>query len=364
MKFPAFANVHSHAFQYAIAGLTECASSKSDSFWTWRKKMYQAVHDFNPDSLKACATQLYQRMLANGYTAVGEFHYLHHQPNGKAYKNITAMSEAIIEAAESTGIKLTLLPVLYTYSNFDQQEISEQQKPFYNDTASYINLMDHLVSLCSKLDNIRLGIAFHSLRACSIKQITEVLKWRQKTLPNCPVHIHISEQNQEVNDCQQVTSLKPIEYLYENVSVDHNWTLIHATHSNQDELKLIANSQAIVGLCPSTEANLGDGLFPLKEFINLGGRFAIGSDSQVSLKPLSEIQLLEYGQRLITQSRSVCVTEEVPHPGFLLWQECSSNGFNSLQAKQDFIEINISKEFNDYSQQYLADLLVFTDKIQ
>jgi len=357
---PSFCNVHSHAFQYSLAGRCEKIRG-DDSFWSWRQKMYEAVETFNPEKLKATASLLYLNMLKMGYSSVGEFHYLHHQKNGTAYEEKIAMSRALLEAAEETGIQITLLPVLYTYSGFNRQPLKGPQRAFYNDTDSYIELLDTLHRLIEAFPGASLGIAFHSLRAVSIQQINDVLQWRSQKLSNCPVHIHISEQMQEVTECLSKFKNRPVEYLCKHIPIDKNWTLIHATHLNTIEVDLISKSKAVVGLCPTTEANLGDGIFPILDFKDRDSHFALGSDSHVSLNPAEEMRLLEYGQRLLTQKRGVFCGKKESHPGKFLIDELLEGGRQSLQQDHGLISLNLeSPLLHGLKEGELLDALIFS----
>ncbi len=294
------ANLHSHAFQRAMAGLAERRESAEDSFWSWREWMYRFAGMLAPDDLRAITRQLYVEMLEAGYTQVCEFHYLHHDLDGRAYAPAQAMAEAIIEAAEETGIRLTLLPVLYQRGGFDDRSLSARQRRFGHALDDYLRLFDTLRRKESRI--FRTGLAFHSLRAVAIPAMREVLE--ALDAPGLPVHLHIAEQAAEVMDCLAAHGQRPVQRLLDQMPVDRRWCLVHATHVDADELRGIAASGAVVALCPSTEANLGDGLFPLRAFLAEGGRYGIGSDSHVSVSPVEELRWLEYGQRLIEQKRS------------------------------------------------------------
>lgn len=298
---PTLANVHSHAFQRIMAGMAEVCLNPNDSFWSWRDLMYKIVQKLSPDQANVIATQLYIDMLKAGYTQVGEFHYLHHDVAGKHYDNKAEMSHQLINAADRSGIGLTLLPVLYSYSGFGGQMPSEGQARFIHSSQSYLDLQIQCQQALadSKLHN--LGICFHSLRAVTEKQINEVLNELDKERV---VHIHISEQQKEVNDSIAWSGKRPVEWLDEHIGLNERWNLIHATHLNDQELNAIASSGAVVGLCPTTEANLGDGIFPGVEFERLNGRWGIGSDSHVSLSIVEELRVFEYGQRLRDQQRN------------------------------------------------------------
>ena len=299
---PGIPNLHSHAFQRAMAGLAERQTDPADSFWTWRETMYRIAARFDPELLHAVAAQLYVEMLEAGYTTVCEFHYLHHAPDGRAYADPAAMSRALIAAARETGIRLTLLPVLYMTGGFDGRALSERQRRFGHDVDAYLRLFETLHR--EQDDGLRVGCAFHSLRAVPPDAMRTVMG----ALPHdAPVHIHIAEQVGEVQDCIALRGARPVEWLLANAPVDARWTLVHATHLTEGETLGIAHGGATVAICPTTEANLGDGLFPLRAYLDAGGAFGIGSDSHISVSPVEELRWLEYGQRLATRHRNIAV---------------------------------------------------------
>lgn len=309
-RVPGIANLHSHAFQRAMAGLAEHQTNPEDSFWTWREIMYRFAARMTPESTYAVATQLYAEMLEAGYTRVCEFHYVHHQPDGAPYADPAAMSKALIAAARDTGIRMTLLPVLYMTGGFDGRELSARQRRFGHDVEGFLHLLDTLRPLQD--EGLRVGCAFHSLRAVPEAAMREVLA----ALPtDAPVHIHIAEQVGEVQDCLALRNARPVEWLLREFPVDRRWTLVHATHLTAEEARGIAGSRATVAICPTTEANLGDGLFPLRDFLQAGGRWGIGSDSHVSVSPVEELRWLEYGQRLATRHRNIAVLPGSPSVG-------------------------------------------------
>ena len=301
-RVPGIANLHSHAFQRAMAGLAERQTNPEDSFWTWRETMYRFAARFDPDTLHAVAAQLYVEMLEAGYTSVCEFHYLHHAPDGHTYADPAAMSRALVAAARETGIRLTLLPVLYMSGGFDGRALGERQRRFGHDLDGFLGLLDAL--RVGQDDMLRIGCALHSLRAVPADAMRDVLA----ALPAAsPIHIHIAEQLGEVQDCIALRGARPVEWLLANAAVDRHWTLVHATHLTGGEVQGIADSGATVAICPTTEANLGDGLFPLRAYLDAGGRWGIGSDSQISVSPIEELRWLEYGQRLATHHRNIAV---------------------------------------------------------
>ncbi|MDN5782878.1 MAG: formimidoylglutamate deiminase, partial [Luteimonas sp.] len=301
-RAPGIANLHSHAFQRAMAGMAECQTHREDSFWTWRETMYRFAGRFDPDTLHAVASQLYVEMLEAGYTSVCEFHYLHHAPDGRPYADPAAMSQALVAAARDTGIRLTLLPVLYMTGGFDGRVLGERQKRFGHDVDGYLRLFESLHA--QQDDGLRVGCALHSLRAVPADAMREVIA----ALPSdARLHVHIAEQLGEVQDCLAIRNARPVEWLLANAAVDARWTLVHATHLTTEEADGIAASGATVAICPTTEANLGDGLFPLRDYLDAGGAWGIGSDSHISVSPVEELRWLEYGQRLATHHRNIAV---------------------------------------------------------
>ncbi|UOV06228.1 formimidoylglutamate deiminase [Pseudoxanthomonas mexicana] len=309
-RVPGIANLHSHAFQRAMAGLAEHQTHPEDSFWTWREIMYRFAARMTPESTYAVAAQLYAEMLEAGYTHVCEFHYVHHRPDGTPYEDPAAMSRALVAAARDTGIRMTLLPVLYMTGGFDGRALSARQQRFGHDVDGFLRLLDTLRPLQD--ESLRVGCAFHSLRAVPEAAMRQVLV----ALPaEAPVHIHIAEQVGEVQDCLALRNARPVEWLLREFAVDRRWTLVHATHLTDEETRGVAASGATVAICPTTEANLGDGLFPLRDYLQAGGRWGIGSDSHVSVSPVEELRWLEYGQRLVTRHRNIAVLPGSPRVG-------------------------------------------------
>jgi formimidoylglutamate deiminase len=299
---PGCANLHSHAFQRAMAGMAERQTDPADSFWTWRETMYRMAARFDPSTLRDVAAQLYVEMLEAGYTGVCEFPSLQHAPDGRAYDDTAAMSRALIEAARETGIRLTLLPVLYMTGGFDGRALGERQRRFGFDVDAYLRLLETLRR--QEDATLRIGCALHSLRAVPEDAMRAVLA----AMPaETRIHIHIAEQTAEVDECVAVRGARPVRWLLDHAAVDSRWTLVHATHLDAGEIAGIAATRATVAVCTTTEANLGDGLFPLRAFLDAGGRFGIGSDSHVSISPNEELRWLEYGQRLVARRRNVAV---------------------------------------------------------
>lgn len=299
---PGMANVHSHAFQRAMAGLAEISGDQADSFWSWRTVMYSFLGEINPDQLQAIASQLYVEMLKSGFTSVGEFHYLHNDTSGQAFSNRAEMCNRIVGAAIETGIGITLLPVLYQYSGFGAIAPTLQQNRFTQSLDQFVSLIEELQKQAIDVPGMNVGVAPHSLRAVDPKSLADLIG----SIPeDMPLHIHIAEQMQEVVDCQNWSGQRPVEWLNDNVDLSNRWCLIHATHLVPEEVASVAQSGAVVGLCPITEANLGDGLFPAVDFMGRGGKIALGSDSNILVSLAEECRLLEYGQRLNLQSRNL-----------------------------------------------------------
>jgi len=297
---PAVADLHSHAFQRAMAGLTEVAGAGEDSFWTWREEMYRLVSLLSPEDVTAIAAKLQVELLKGGFGRVAEFHYLHHGADGRPYDDPAEMSLSILRAAETSGIGLTLLPVFYAHSDFGGVAPTAGQRRFIHDVDGFLTLLHRLVEPC-RLAGARLGLAFHSLRAATGDEIAAVMK----TVPeHAPVHIHVAEQEREVEASIAHSGRRPVERLYDLADIDARWCLIHATHVTPTEVALIAGSGAVAGLCPTTEADLGDGIFPATEFLAADGRFGIGTDSHVATSVAEELRLLEYGQRLRDRRRN------------------------------------------------------------
>jgi formimidoylglutamate deiminase len=306
---PGIANLHSHAFQRAMAGLSEFRTDAAeDSFWTWRDLMYRFVGRITPDDLEAIAAQLYVEMLKAGYTAVGEFQYLHHDRDGSPFGDPAEMTLRTLAAAQDTGIGATCLPVLYQYSGFGEQTPGDGQRRFVNDADSFLRIYEAVAAETLNDADRHTGVAPHSLRAAGEEAIRAVIA---SIDPGDPVHIHIAEQEKEVADCEAWSGLRPVALLLDRLPVDSRWCLVHATHMTVAESRSAASSGAIAGLCPTTEANLGDGLFDLPLWLDADGAVGIGSDSHVSVSPVEELRLLEYGQRLRDRRRNVAATPSV-----------------------------------------------------
>jgi formimidoylglutamate deiminase len=344
---PGMPNCHSHAFQRAFAGYSEYrqydddGKPTTDSFWSWRDIMYRFVAKMTPQDLHIVAKFLYIEMLKAGYTSVAEFHYLHHQVGNVRYDDPAEMSHQVINAAGLVGMGLTHLPVLYTYAGFGEQAPSSAQGRFIHQTNEYLRLLGSLNANYSGKPNFKLGIAPHSLRAASEQQLQEVIPFIRQMDSTAPIHIHIAEQTKEVDDCLAFYQQRPVEWLLNNHQVDSNWCLIHATHLSDSEVESLANSGSIAGICPTTEANLGDGIFPTETFLQKGGRFAIGSDSHIGINIADEFRLLEYGQRLTSHQRAVLVNKSCPSVGQYLYLKAAKDGANALS--QNVGEISVGK---------------------
>lgn len=303
---PSIANLHSHTFQRAMAGMTEYRAKGRESFWTWRDLMYRFLDRLTPEQVEAIAALVFVEMQEAGYASVGEFHYVHHQAGGARYDNRAELSERIAAAATETGIGLTLLPVLYSYGGAERQALAGGQLRFGNDVSEYLELLDGARAAVSGLEDARIGIAPHSLRASSPENLRDVLA----AVPEGPVHMHIAEQPDEVEQVEAWLGARPVEWVLSELEVDARWCLIHATHMTEAETIGLAGSGAVAGLCPITEANLGDGPFNGPTYLVNGGAFGVGSDSNVRISMTEELRLLEYSQRLRDVERNVMVVGE------------------------------------------------------
>lgn len=301
IAIPAVPNVHSHAHQRLMVGLAERAGPGADSFWTWREAMYGFALKLSPDDLEAVAAQAYVEMLKVGFACVGEFQYLHHQPDGSPYDEPAEMSLRCISAAEQAGIAITMLPTLYNYAGFGGQQANAGQRRFASGADKFLEIYETLRGVCGTHPLRRLGISPHSLRAVTPELLKTVLDGMED---DARVHIHVAEQTKEVDDCVAWSGKRPVEFLLNQFEVSSRWCAIHATHMTAGETQRLAKSGAIAGLCPTTEANLGDGIFPADAFMKQGGAIAIGSDSQISISPAEDLRMLEYSQRLRDRTRN------------------------------------------------------------
>lgn len=304
---PGMPNLHSHAFQRAFAGLTEFRTAADDSFWSWRELMYRFALRLSPDTLEAIATQLYIEMLRAGYTSVCEFHYVHHAEDGQPYADPAEMSLRLLRAAEQAGIGITLLPVLYQTGGFGGKAPLAEQRRFLHATDAMLALLTRLAPACQ--GQARLGLAPHSLRAVPADSLRHAVAGLRALDEAAPVHIHIAEQQREVDECIAWSGQRPVEWLLDHIEVDARWCLVHATHLDWDERRRLAHSGAVAGICPTTEANLGDGVIEAAPYLDQGGFWGIGSDSHISVSVAEELRLFEYGQRLALQKRNVLASE-------------------------------------------------------
>ena len=302
LVLPGFQNAHSHAFQYAMAGLAELhAPGTTDNFWSWREAMYKCALSMTPDQVEATATMLYAEMIRKGYTHVAEFHYLHNDENGKAYSNPAEMGERLIAAAVTAGINITLIPVLYKTGNFGEGPQLRQRRFISPTIDSYLFLLNETARVVSKNHNSHLAFGIHSLRAVDL---VDVITTYQEGPMAIPFHLHAAEQVREVEDCIAYCNQRPVEWLLENLPVSDRFHLVHCTHMNDFEVSALARTGANVVLCPGTEGNLGDGIFRLSDYVNNGGNWSIGTDSHISLNPLEDLRWLDYAQRLTTHKRN------------------------------------------------------------
>ena len=324
---PGMPNLHSHAFQRQMAGLTETTGAPvggaAGTFWTWREALYRLADRITPEQLSAIATWLYAEMLEAGFTSCAEFHYLHHQRGGQAYDELAEMSGVLIRAADCAGIALTLLPVLYCRGGFAKDGVENQQQRFFNSPERFMQLLEACKRLVENRPLHRLGIAPHSLRAVSGEQLHEVLNALQHE--RLPVHIHIAEQRAEVEECQWIMGARPVAWLLDNFPIDARWCLVHATHLEMVELRRAAASGAIAGLCPTTEADLGDGFFAAEAWAEALGHWGIGSDSNLRVSVTEELRLLEFGCRL-RQGRRNILAEAGKSCGSSLYQQAAAGG--------------------------------------
>lgn len=317
---PGLANAHSHAFQRALAGHTEWRSpAGKDNFWTWRSRMYALAGRVDANRMRIIARQAYTEMVASGYTSVAEFHYLHNEP-GEAGSS-TAMLEALAGAAAESGIRFCYVPVLYERAGFEQAEPTPEQRRFTLSAAEFLEHYRQAAKFSG--DTLTIGIGAHSLRAVTRESLDRIAAVARKD--KVPMHLHIAEQRREVEQCLAVYDRRPVEWLLEHYALDSHWCLVHATHMDAEETAALARSGAVVCLCPSTEANLGDGLFRLQDWLQHGGNIAIGSDSHVSINPFEELRWLEYGQRLVTEQRNVAAMSQ-RHTGRSLFERAAAGG--------------------------------------
>jgi len=323
---PGLPNLHSHTFQRGMAGLAETRGPEGDSFWTWRQVMYRFLGSLTPDDVEAIAAFAMMEMLEGGFTSLAEFHYLHHGPDGRSYADIAELSGRIVAAAKETGMGLTLLPVFYAQGGFGGAAPAEGQRRFINDIERYSRLVEGARKAVAGLDDAVVGLAPHSLRAVTPESLGEVVSMAGEG----PIHIHIAEQVKEVEDCLAWSGQRPVSWLLDHAPVDYRWCLIHATHLEAQEIGGIAARGAVAGLCPITEANLGDGIFEGIDYLAVGGRFGVGSDSNVQISAPGELRQFEYSQRLKHRARNVLADREGQSTGRGLYEKALAGGTQAL----------------------------------
>lgn len=336
---PGFQNAHSHAFQYAMAGLAELHSTSpgQNDFWSWRNSMYKLALHISPKQLEDIATMLYKEMLRNGYTHVAEFHYLHHDQQGNPYAQLSEMSERLMAAAQMAGINITLIPIFYEKGGFGKKAEKEQRRFISKSFEDYMTLFEACKKSTLKYSHANIGYGIHSLRAVEFENIIQLCEIKTK---DTPLHIHVSEQIKEIEECLAHSGQRPVEWLSNHVALDENYHLVHATHLTDIEIAQITSAGSNVVLCPSTEGNLGDGLFPLSKFLNKNGKWSIGTDSHVGINPIEEIRILDYGQRLITHSRNTFGNTDSGDNGQIATTSSLVNGRRAMGIDQKtFFEI-------------------------
>lgn len=326
VALPGLASLHSHAFQRGMAGLAELRGDSTDTFWTWRETMYRFALAMTPDDVAAVATLLYVEMLEQGFTHVGEFHYLHHDRDGSHYTDPAEMAARIAQAAEASSIGLTLLPSFYAHGSFGGAAPHDGQRRFICSVDQFTTLMAASRKVIATLPGANIGIAPHSLRAVTPDELAAIIPLAD----GGPVHIHAAEQVKEVEDCLAWSGRRPVQWLVEHAPLDQRWCLIHATHTTDAEVAAFAKTSAIAGLCPITEASLGDGIFPAREFLDAGGMFGVGTDSNVLVGVADELRQLEYGQRLKHRARNVLSSGAGRSTGRTLFDEALAGGARAL----------------------------------
>jgi formimidoylglutamate deiminase len=338
---PGMSNAHSHAFQRGMAGNTEYRLSARDSFWTWRRAMYELANRIEPEDLQILAAQLFVEMLKGGYTSVAEFHYLHNRRDGTPYAGENALWEAVSQAADTAGIALTLLPTLYQTSDFGARPLKPEQARFASDTEAFLRAVEQRIGAerRSRSPTLRTGAAFHSLRAVPLAVLGVATRTLREFDANLPVHLHVAEQLLEVQACKRETGRRPIDLLLDSGLLTPQWCLVHATHATARELEGIVATGAAVCVSISTEANLGDGFFDTSRFLKLGGRLCIGSDSQSTVNPAEELRWLEYQQRLRKKRRAVLATNQESHVGSRLWRDAAQHGAEAIGQPAGRIEV-------------------------
>jgi formiminoglutamate deiminase len=328
-------NLHCHSFQKGMAGLAERKGPTSDSFWTWREVMYRFLGQLTPDDVEAISAYAYINMLKAGYTAVGEFHYLHHDCDGQPYADLGEMAARIAAAAAQSGIALVLLPCLYTYGGFGKAPPTAGQVRFINGIDRFFRLVERCREIALKRTGCGVGLAAHSLRAVTPEGLAALLQ----AIPSGPFHIHAAEQIKEVNDCIVALGERPVAWLLNHADVNSRWCVVHATHMEPGETTALAESGAVVGLCPLTEGSLGDGIFDGARFVEAAGRFGVGSDSNILIDPAAELRQLEYSQRLSLRARNVLARRQNESTGERLYRDAVAGGAQALDLRTGSIEV-------------------------
>lgn len=344
---PAMPNLHSHAFQRALAGRSGRASpGQDDSFWTWRQAMYAFLHRIDADAMEAIAAQAYVEMAKAGYSAVAEFHYVHHDPAGKPYDDAAELALRIVAAAKTAGLSLTLLPVFYAHGGFGGMPTTGGQRRFVHTVYTFTHLVDRLRERAAEHGFV-LGVAPHSLRAVTPEELGQIMRLAG---PDAPIHIHAAEQTREVDDCFAWSRMRPVEWLLTQAHVDARWCIVHATHMTPREVAALAASGAVAGLAPTTEADLGDGTFPGAAYFSAGGRFGVGSDSNTQVSPFLELRQLEWSQRMRARRRNVLAAAGADTIGTSLWAGAACGGAQALGQpvgalaagrRADFVVLNM-----------------------
>jgi formimidoylglutamate deiminase len=350
---PGMPNLHSHAFQRAFAGLTEYRAESQDSFWSWRNLMYRFAAQITPESLEAIATWLYVEMLEAGYTSVCEFHYVHHDQGGRPYADDATLSLALLRAARNAGIGITLLPVLYQTSGFGGKPPRDDQARFIRSTDNMLSLLERLVPATQE-PLAHLGLAPHSLRAVPPDSLRVAVQGLHQLNAQAPVHIHIAEQTQEVDDCIAWSSQRPVQWLLANAPVDARWCLVHATHMTLDEYAGAARTGAVAGICPTTEANLGDGIFDMPLWQGQGGAWGVGSDSHACVNAAEELLMLEYSQRLQRRQRNVLAAPDLPQVGTAMWLAAVQGGAQASGRAVAGLAVGQQADFVALDAQHVA----------
>jgi formimidoylglutamate deiminase len=340
---PSFPNAHSHAFQYAMVGLTERhQGGNKDNFWTWREAMYQLALNIKPEEMEAVATMLYAEMLRQGYTQVTEFHYLHHNQQGVFYENPAEMSLRILSAAKTAGIKCTIVPIYYQRGGFGQAPSPRQKRFICKNQNEFERIVNSLKKEISQSADYQQGIGFHSLRAIAKEEVADFIQ----SFPNEPLHLHIAEQEKEIEDAMLYLGKRPVEWLFTQTEVNERFNLVHATHLTENEVLSIAQSGANVVICPTTEGNLGDGFFKLKDYHQAGGRWSIGSDSHIGINPLEELRWLDYGQRLQSKQRISFPSDNQVDMGEWMLAQSVLNGRQAAGMNQENVFFAIGQSLD------------------